>query len=150
MKKISVMLLAGIMAWMGATLPALAGEPRKVTITLDDKLRIYPDSITAKSGETVDFVVRNAGKLRHEFVIGEARELDEHAEEMQNMGVMSMNDMPASNSMPEKGKGVERVDVEPGKTARLRYHFKKPGVLSFACLYPGHREAGMKGVINVK
>lgn len=155
MKKTFAILLAGIIVWIGVTLPASASDSRQVKITLDDMLRIHPDRISAKSGETVDFVVHNAGKLKHEYVIGEAKELDEHEKEMQNMkGMpmegMPMNNMSANNSTREKDKGVELVDVAPGKTAHLIYHFKKPGTLSFACLYPGHREAGMKGVIKVE
>lgn len=150
MTKTFVMLLTGTIVWIGAALPAVASEPRQLAITLDDMLRIHPDRISAKSGETVDFVVNNAGKLQHEFVIGEAKEVDEHAKEMQSMGGMSMNNMPANKAMQKKEKGVELVDVAPGKTAHLIYHFKTPGTLSFACLYPGHREAGMKGVIKVQ
>ncbi|MGC2459150.1 MAG: cupredoxin domain-containing protein [Gallionellaceae bacterium] len=155
MKKIFAMLLTGMVVWMAATLPALAGESRQITVTLDDMLKIHPDRITAKAGETVDFVVHNAGKVKHEFVVGAAKELDEHAKEMMNMNGtsmdgMSMSNMPANSSMQKKEEGVELVDVEPGKTEHLLYHFKKPGVLSFACLYPGHREGGMKGVIQVK
>ena len=150
MKKTFAILLAVLLAGMGATLSAWAGEPRKIAITLDDMLRIHPDHITAKAGETVDFVVHNQRQVPHEFVIGNAKELDEHALEMQNMSGMDMASMPASKSKSKQEKGVELVDVEPGKTGHLIYHFKKAGTLSFACLYPGHREAGMKGTITVK
>ncbi len=148
MTKTIAILLAGITVWMGAALPASAGEAKQMQITLDDMFRVHPDRITAKAGESIDFVVHNTGKLPHEFVIGEAKELDEHAMEMRNMSGMSMDSKPASKSKQEEGVAV--VDVKPGKTGHLLYHFKKPGTLSLACLYPGHREAGMKGTIDVK
>lgn len=160
MKKTSALLLVGIIAWMGTTLPAWAGKPRQIAITLNDSLRIQPDRIDAKVGETVEFVVHNAGKLPHEFVIGDAKAVDEHAKEMRGMGGMSMDDMSKNDmqmdnkSSSGSGQGSEeelgRVDVKPGQTARLLYKFKKPGNLAYACLYPGHREAGMKGTAKVK
>jgi uncharacterized cupredoxin-like copper-binding protein len=160
MKKAHALLLAGIMAWMGAALPAWAGKPRQIAITLEDTLRIRPDHIAAKAGETVDFVVHNAGKLRHEFVIGDATEVEEHARKMRETGGMSMddmamgetqvNDMSASGAMRGNEKKLEQVDVMPGKTVHLLYRFKKPGELAYACLYPGHREGGMKGIVTVK
>ena len=40
--------------------------------------------------------------------------------------------------------------VDPGKTAEMVWRFTKAGTFEFACLIPGHREAGMHGVVNVK
>jgi uncharacterized cupredoxin-like copper-binding protein len=157
MKKTSALLSVALIACMSAALPASAGEPRQIAITLSDSLRIQPDRIEARAGETVEFVVHNTGKLRHEFVIGEPKEVDEHAREMQRMGGMAMegkSDMKKGKSSSAPGQGSEeelgRVDVKPGQTARLVYKFKKPGTLAYACLYPGHREAGMRGTASVK
>jgi uncharacterized cupredoxin-like copper-binding protein len=150
MKKTFITLLVGTIAWIGATPPASASDSGQIQITMDDTFRVNPNRIMAKAGETVDFVVHNEGRLRHEFVIGDERELDEHAMEMRNMNGMSMPNMSSASSMRKNGEGVESVDVGPGETAHLVYHFTYPGELAFACLYPGHREAGMKGVINVK
>ncbi len=145
MKKTRAVLWMLILA--GAALPhgAQAEEARQIAITLNDTLRIQPERIQAKAGETVDFVVHNAGKLRHEFVIGEPREVDEHAKAMQSMGGMSME-----GKEQKKEPGLGRVDVAPGKTEHLRYRFARAGTLAYACLYPGHREAGMKGVAVVR
>jgi uncharacterized cupredoxin-like copper-binding protein len=41
-------------------------------------------------------------------------------------------------------------EVEPGKTGELVWRFSKAGEFEFACLIPGHREAGMVGKIVVK
>ncbi len=150
MKKTYAVLLTGIVLCIGVTLSASASEPRQIKLTLDDMFRINPDKIMAKSGESVDFLVYNTGKLPHEFVIGDAKELDEHAKEMQDMNGMSMKNPSANNTNLENEEGVAALDVKPGQSGHLLYHFKKPGVLSFACLYPGHREAGMKGVITIK
>ena len=50
------------------------GNPRKVsrTIKVDmaDTMRFTPASMAVKQGETIRFVVRNSGQLKHEFVMG--------------------------------------------------------------------------------
>ena len=39
--------------------------------------------------------------------------------------------------------------VPAGKTAEIIWTFNRPGDFDFACLIPGHYQAGMKGTINV-
>jgi uncharacterized cupredoxin-like copper-binding protein len=40
--------------------------------------------------------------------------------------------------------------VTPGKADEIVWRFTKTGEFEFACLIPGHREAGMLGKIVVK
>jgi uncharacterized cupredoxin-like copper-binding protein len=40
--------------------------------------------------------------------------------------------------------------VAPNKAGELLWRFTKRGEFEFACLIPGHREAGMHGKIIVK
>ena len=40
--------------------------------------------------------------------------------------------------------------VAPGKTGEIIWTFNRPGDFEFACLLPGHFEAGMVGKILVK
>jgi uncharacterized cupredoxin-like copper-binding protein len=51
-----------------------AGDAKKasrtIVIDMDDTMRFRPSRITVKQGETVQFVVKNSGKLLHEMVIG--------------------------------------------------------------------------------
>jgi uncharacterized cupredoxin-like copper-binding protein len=42
-----------------------------------------------------------------------------------------------------------QVSVEPGKTGELIWQFTRDGTFDFACLEPGHFEAGMVGRILV-
>jgi len=42
-----------------------------------------------------------------------------------------------------------RVEAEAGETARKTAVFDKPGEYEFGCDLPGHREAGMKGMLIV-
>lgn len=116
------------------------GDPkaatRTVEVTMSDTMRFVPASIPVRQGETVTFAVRNDGKLLHEIVIGTPADLASHAE------------------MMRKHPGMEHDEpfmahVKPGATERLTWRFTKSGSFEFACLVPGHYEAGMKGTIAV-
>ena len=116
------------------------GDPGKVTrsiqVEMNDTMRFKPDSIRVKRGETIRFIVRNTGKQKHEMVLGTIKELKEHAESMRKFPEMEHAD-------------PNQVSVEPGKTGELVWQFTKAGTFDFACLVPGHFEAGMVGKIIV-
>ena len=117
-----------------------AGVAAKVTRTIKvgmtDAMRFNPSSIAVKRGETIRFVVKNRGQLSHEMVLGTDKELKEHYE------VMKKN--------PEMEHAEENmVRVLPGKTGEILWQFTKAGKVSFACLHPGHYDAGMKGQVHV-
>ena len=116
------------------------GDPGKVTrdivVEMNDTMRFKPASIKVKRGETIRFVVRNAGKVKHEMVLGTIRELKEHAEVMRKFPEMEHAD-------------PNQVTVDPGKTGELVWQFTKAGTFDSACLVPGHFEAGMVGKIIV-
>jgi uncharacterized cupredoxin-like copper-binding protein len=42
------------------------------------------------------------------------------------------------------------IRLEPGKSGELVWRFTKKGEFEYGCLIPGHREAGMTGLIIVK
>jgi uncharacterized cupredoxin-like copper-binding protein len=42
------------------------------------------------------------------------------------------------------------VHHKPGETGEMVWQFTKPGEFYFACLIPGHFEAGMVGKVTVK
>lgn len=114
-----------------------AKSSRTVTVDMVDAMRFNPESISVKQGETVRFIVKNSGKLKHEMVIGSIAELQEHAAMMRKMPEMEHADENA-------------VTVDPGKSGEIVWQFTKSGKVDFACLQPGHYEAGMKGQVAVK
>ena len=109
---------------------------RTIEIGMADNMRFTPDSIQVRQGETVKFVVRNTGKVMHEFVIGTKAENDKHAELMVKFPNME-HDEPYM------------AHVSPGKTETVIWQFTKAGEFHFGCLLPGHFEAGMVGKVNV-
>lgn len=109
---------------------------RTMEVVMGDNMRYEPKRIDIKQGETIRFVVRNDGKVKHEMVLGTMAELKKHAALMLKFPEMEHDDPNA-------------VSVEPGKTGEFAWTFSKPGSFDFACLEPGHFEAGMKGRIRV-
>ncbi len=116
------------------------GDPKKVSrtveITMSDAMRYSLASVSVKTNETIRFVLKNEGKLKHEMVLGTIDELKAHAALMLKFPEMEHAD-------------PNQASVEPGKTAELIWQFTKPGTFDFACLQPGHYEAGMKGQVIV-
>lgn len=117
------------------------GDPTKVSrtieVSMDDNMRFTPDRIRVKAGETVRFFVRNGGKLQHEFILGTMAELKEHAAMMRKQPGM-------------KHAEPNMASLGPGKLGGVVWQFDKPGTVDFACLIPGHLEAGMAGKIEVE
>ena len=116
------------------------GDPSKaartIRIDMSDTMRFSPDAIQVRRGETVSFEIVNAGRTLHEMVIGTDAELKAHAEMMKKFPGME-HDEPYM------------AHVDPGKAGRIVWQFTKPGEYRFACLIPGHFEAGMVGRITV-
>ena len=113
-----------------------ADAKRTITVNMLDTMRFNPQSIKVKQGETIKFIVKNSGKVKHEMVLGTEKELKEHAE------VMKQN--------PEMEHADEnQITVQPGSSSEIIWQFTKSGKVNFACLQPGHYEVGMKGAIVV-
>lgn len=110
---------------------------RMIAVTTLDTMKYEPSMLTVKAGETIKFVVTNAGKLKHEFVIGDPQEQRAHAEMMKKMPGMVHEDPNALN-------------LEPGETKTLLWQFGPPGMVEVACHVPGHYEAGMVAQIKVE
>ena len=55
-----------------------AKATRTVTVEMADSMRYTPSEIQVKKGETIRFVVKNVGKVRHELSLGTEKELLEH------------------------------------------------------------------------
>lgn len=114
----------------------VAKANRTVTIDMTDAMRFTPANLEAKQGETIRLIIKNSGKVKHEFVLGTEKELKEHYEQMKRFPEMEHDD-------------PNMVTVAPGQTGEIVWQFTKTGKFGFACLQPGHYDAGMKGFVNV-
>ena len=119
----------------------IAGDPAKVRRTIqlrmDDTMRFTPNALNIKKGETVRLVVVNAGQVLHEIVIGTPADLKAHAEMMKKHPGME-HDEP------------HMAHVKAGQKGEIVWTFNRAGQFEFACLIPGHFEAGMMGRISVQ
>jgi len=93
--------------------------------------------IEIAQNETVRFVLKNMGALDHEFVLGTRSENKAHAEMMAAMPSMEHSDK-------------NRARVASGRSSSFVWRFSHKGEFEFACLIPGHYEAGMHGIVVVK
>lgn len=109
---------------------------RTIEIRMTDDMRFTPDRIEVRQGETIRFIHKNNGAAMHEFVLGTNAELDEHAALMKKFPGME-HDEPYM------------AHVAPGKQGEIVWTFNRSGEFDFACLLPGHYEAGMAGKIRV-
>jgi uncharacterized cupredoxin-like copper-binding protein len=120
--------------WGIAAAPAEAR--RTIDIRMDDRMRFTPAHIAVREGETVRLRIANRGSLLHELVLGTPEELRAHAELM------------------KKHPGMEHDEpymahVNAGERGEITWTFNRPGDFEFACLIPGHYEAGMRGTVRV-
>jgi uncharacterized cupredoxin-like copper-binding protein len=113
-----------------------AKATRTINVDMTDGMRFTPADIRVKQGETVRFVVKNSGQLKHELVLGTEKELKEHYEAMKKNPEMEHAD-------------PNMVTLAAGKSGEIVWQFTKAGKVDFACLQPGHYDAGMKGAVTV-
>ena len=120
------------------------GNPKKpakiVQVTMgesDGKMLFVPARLEVRKGDQIKFVLRNNGELEHEFVLASTADNLKHAEAMKkNPGMVH-----------EEPNGRQ---LAPKKTGEMVWKFTRAGEFEYACLIPGHREAGMTGTIVVK
>ena len=117
-----------------------AKAKRTMNITMressDGKMLIEPKVLMFRKGETVVLNFTNKGEADHEFVMDTEEGVQAHKLVM------------------EKNPDMEHADdnslrLKPGEKGQIIWTFSKDGKYSFACLIPGHYEAGMHGKISV-
>ena len=121
------------------------GDPKKpartvevaMTETEDAKMLYRPDRVEVKRGEQVRFVLKNVGKVDHEFMLDSVANNAKHKKEMEKNPDMEHDDPNGRR-------------LAPNASEEIVWRFTKAGTFEFACLIPGHYESGMKGVVVVK
>jgi uncharacterized cupredoxin-like copper-binding protein len=120
------------------------GDPKKpariIKVVMREdgkKLAFEPARVTVRKGEQIRFVLENAGIDDHEFILATVKENRKHAELMKKFPDMEHDDPNAKR-------------LAPAAHGEILWKFTKVGTFEFACLIPGHREAGMLGKVVVK
>ncbi|MCC6180098.1 MAG: cupredoxin domain-containing protein [Chloroflexi bacterium] len=102
--------------------PAAAVAPAEVKVTATD-LKFSVPNIKAKVGQQVTITLDNKGVIEHDIAFP-ALKADKPAADLQ-------------------------VLAKPNQTATLTFTPSAKGKYDFICTIPGHKEAGMKGTLNV-
>ncbi|MGE0564759.1 MAG: plastocyanin/azurin family copper-binding protein [Pseudolabrys sp.] len=120
------------------------GDPKKPARTVkvvmreDGKKMLFePARIDVRKGEQIRFVLDNAGAKDHEFVLATVKENKLHAAEMKKNPHMEHDDPNAKQ-------------LAASLSGEILWKFTKAGTFEYACLIPGHYEAGMHGTVVVK
>lgn len=96
-----------------------------------------PAKISVAAGQTVRFIVRNAGNLPHEFMF------------MPATGMMAVNYRleRADWNLTEHEAIFERAVVLPGDSFEVTLKIEGPGTWMYMCMFPYHMQFGMMGVL---
>jgi uncharacterized cupredoxin-like copper-binding protein len=120
------------------------GDKSKVTQTIrvsmketeDGKMLFQPAVIKVRKDQTVKISIKNAGQSDHEFVLDKEDKILEHKKVMEKFPEMEHAD---ANSLR----------LTAGQSGEIVWKFTTGGEFKFACLIPGHYEAGMHGDVSV-
>jgi uncharacterized cupredoxin-like copper-binding protein len=120
------------------------GDPRKpartIEVVMKEKygaMEYVPNHIEVKRNEQIRFVLKNSDAQTHEFLLASTADNLKHAVLMKKYPDMEHDD--------PNGK-----TLAPKASAEILWRFTRRGTFEFACLIPGHREAGMIGKVTVK
>lgn len=113
--------VSGTSATAGASATAAKSSVVKIIAT---EYQFTPHEVTVTAGPT-KFLIKNDGKIEHEFEIFRGTELGGHADLID-----------------------EVEDIAPGMTRELKVDLQ-PGTYAFACMLPGHSEQGQRGILTV-
>ncbi|MCH7845983.1 MAG: hypothetical protein IH850_09160 [Acidobacteria bacterium] len=99
------------------------------------------DSLEVAAGETIEFVVTNAGVVPHEFRLSNAQRIEDH--------IASGHEGHIDNGTDDGDEAEADGDIvmllEAGETSTIVVTFPDDTTLftELVCLIPGHYEAGM-------
>lgn len=120
----------------GAASAPGAAAARVVAMSMHDSMRFAPERVSVRRGEPVRLELVNEGLVMHELVVGTPEEIAQHRVHM-------LHDPQRAH------EGANMAHVAPGERASMLWQFARSGVLEYACLLPGHYEAGMRGSVIV-
>ena len=135
-----VRIVAGILAgtWL---LAACASQPKAVEVIVRaGEFKFEPASIEVTAGTPVRLTLQNTGTVEHDFSVAEMPMVESAAASTPMAG----HDMGGMQAVPQL-----HVAAAIGQGATVEFTPTKAGSYDFFCTVPGHKEAGMAGVLVV-
>jgi uncharacterized cupredoxin-like copper-binding protein len=96
------------------------------------------DEIGVRTGEIVAITIENSGALVHDITLESPGT---------RSGYRVLDGDPMSQDPPRRS--TAHLTLRPGSTAELRLEVAEPGEYEYYCSVPGHRGAGMRGILTV-
>ncbi|MBP9501523.1 MAG: hypothetical protein KBF17_05110 [Candidatus Promineofilum sp.] len=164
MKRIALLfiLFAGLpilTACSGDDAAGTAPPPQAITLVATD-IAYDMDRIEADAGQAIRLTLDNQGVLEHDFSIteiplsGEAAAVDPAGEMAGHDMAAGMTHDMASDMAHDMGHMTDQpavhVAAPSGDQAGVEFTPATPGEYEFYCTVPGHREAGMRGILVVQ
>lgn len=123
-----------------ATLPVARG----MTVEMRD-LAFEPARMSVRAGDVVEMTFHNSGAQLHDFTIDQ---MDAEVMEMTPGGGAAAQEH-MDDDMPGMPMAMHMA-VEAGHEGVMRMRIHEPGEYEYYCTVPGHREAGMSGMLTVE
>jgi uncharacterized cupredoxin-like copper-binding protein len=120
-----------------------ATEPGRIVEVTMSEFAFDPGSLDVAAGETITFVVTNAGVVEHEFRLSNEHRIEEH----------KASGHAGHSEQGEDGQNEDEDVVlllPAGESGEITVTFPDDTTVftQIACLIPGHHEAGMGGAIE--
>jgi len=118
--------------------PGTDAEVREVSVMMRD-IAFEPAVIEMRRGETVRLNFENSGALTHDFSI-----------DSMPMGRMEMTGGTSGNGHGGHGsEAAMHMALGAGEHGMIEFEATEAGEYVYYCNEPGHREAGMHGILRI-
>lgn len=122
-----------------------------LTIEGNDRMRFSPDRFAVKAGETIELTLRNIGTMPKE-TMGHNLAIIEPGVSPIAFATAAVRHPNKAYVAPEYADRVVAATavLGPGETETITFTAPAvPGDYPFVCSFPGHTQAGMKGIMTV-
>ncbi|HEX6287669.1 MAG TPA: plastocyanin/azurin family copper-binding protein [Herpetosiphonaceae bacterium] len=121
---------------------ATAEKPGVSTAVVGREMSFTPALVTATVGKPITIAFTNEGVIEHDWAVLNLPAHDVRATEAEDGH--SHAAQPVSNASP-----TVHVAALPGKQSDVTFTPERPGRYTIVCTVPGHKEAGMMGILTV-
>jgi len=113
----------------------------EITLVAQD-FSYSPATMTVPAGESITLILKNDGKVQHDFVI----------EKINVTNVIEDDNSSSGHDMGHDMSGMDyslHVSTMPGEASTIKFTPTEAGAYEIFCSVEGHKEAGMVGKLIV-